>query len=158
MYGCMYNACKTHLHTKQWEQLFYLWRTSQKNFITQEAYTQLLWKWSQNVHKTWKKKVTKSRRIFCSRCEVIAKNVEGGLIKTPPPPAFLGLSNIDCFAHFITLLIALLIWATLLYTSISFSVSSTIHECFQSSTCLPIVISLQALHIIFKLWRKLFFF
>ena len=32
----------------------------------------------------------------------------GGLIKTPPP-AFLGLSNIDCFAHFITLLIALLI-------------------------------------------------
>ena len=81
----------------------------------------------------------------------------GGWLR-PPPPAFLGLSNIDCFAHFITLLIALLIWATLLYTSISFSVSSTIHECFQSSTCLPIVISLQALHIIFKLWRKLFFF
>ena len=53
------------------------------------------------------------------------------------------------FCYFITLLIVLLIWTTLLYTSISFSVSSTVHECFQSSF-LPIVITLQVLHIIFK--------
>ena len=45
------------------------------------------------------------------------------------------LSNIDCCAIFFTLLIVLLIWTTLLYTSISFSVSSTVHECFQSSFC-----------------------
>ena len=51
----LYNACKTHLHTKQWEKLFYLWCTSWKN-ITLEPYTRLLLKWYQNVRKPWKKK------------------------------------------------------------------------------------------------------
>ena len=43
------------------------------------------------------------------------------------------LSNIDCYV--ITLLIVLLIWTTLFYTSISFSVISAVHKCFQSSFC-----------------------
>ena len=60
------------------------------------------------------------------------------------------LSNIDCFAIFFILLIVLLIWTTLLYTNISFSVSSTVHECF-SKQFLPIVIILQVLHIVFNL-------
>ena len=45
------------------------------------------------------------------------------------------LRNIDCFAIFFTILIILLIWKTLPYTCISFSVSSTVHKCFQSSFC-----------------------
>ena len=45
------------------------------------------------------------------------------------------LRNIDCFAIFFTILIVLLIWKTLPYTCISFSVSSTVHKCFQSSFC-----------------------
>ena len=45
------------------------------------------------------------------------------------------LSNIDCFAILWHYLIVLLIWTTLLFTSISFSVISTVHECFQSSYC-----------------------
>ena len=45
------------------------------------------------------------------------------------------LSNIGLFCYFITLLIVLLIWTTMLYTSISFSVSSTVHGYFQSSFC-----------------------
>ena len=83
--ACMYNACKTHLHTKQWEKLFYPWHTSRKFFITPEPYTRLLRKWSQSVRKTWKKKVTKSRQKknrFANR-----EKCRGGLIQ-PPPPAF----------------------------------------------------------------------
>jgi len=45
------------------------------------------------------------------------------------------LSNIDCFAILWLYLIVLLIWTTLFYTCISFSVISTVHECFQSSFC-----------------------
>ena len=53
----MYNACKTHLHTKQWDKLFYPRRTSRKNVITPDPYTRLLRNWSYNVRKTQKKKV-----------------------------------------------------------------------------------------------------
>jgi len=41
----------------------------------------------------------------------------------------------ELFCYFITLLIVQLIWTTFLCTRISFKVSSTVHECFQSSCC-----------------------
>ena len=66
-------------------------RDARRENITPEPYTRLLWKWSQNVRKTSKNKVPKSRRKKISRCEVITKNVEGGA-ESAPPPVFLGLS------------------------------------------------------------------
>ena len=56
------------------------------------------------------------------------------------------------FCYFITLLIVLLIWTTLLYTSISFQVifSEFNRSWMFSKHFLPVVITLQVLHIIFK--------
>ena len=54
------------------------------------------------------------------------------------------------FWYFITLLIVLLIWTTLLYTSISFLVSSTVHECFKSSFCPLLLLCKYCIIIIFK--------
>jgi len=69
-----------------------------------------------------------ARHLFWAKCTV-----------TVVPHIYISvlanLRNIDCFAIFFTILIILLIWKTLPYTCISFSVSSTVHKCFQSSFC-----------------------
>jgi len=58
------------------------------------------------------------------------------------------LSNIDCFAILWHYFIVLLIWMTLLYQHLIFSDFN--RSWMFSQQCLPIVITLQVLHIIFK--------
>ena len=103
-------------------------------------------KYSSNLrnNKKNKKKICHARRrLFSATCAVtVVPHMHFCVI-------IASLIIMDFFCYFITLLIVLLIWTTLLYTIISFSVSSALYECFQSKF-LPIVITLQVLHIIFN--------
>ena len=66
-------------------------RACTKSYVTSEPYPRASQIWCQNVRETWKKKVIKCRGESFARCRVIARNVEGGPFR-PPPPVLLGLS------------------------------------------------------------------
>ena len=68
-------------------------RACTKSYVTSEPYPRASQIWCQNVRETWKKKVIKCRGESFARCRVIARNVEGGPFRPPPPPrVFLGLN------------------------------------------------------------------
>ena len=70
---------------------FSIRRACTKSYVTSEPYPRASQIWCQNVQETWKKKVIKCRGESFARCRVIARNVEGGAFR-PPPPVFLGLN------------------------------------------------------------------
>ena len=84
------------------------------------------------------------RRLFSSTCTfTVVPHMKNFVSK---------FKHLTMFCYLITLLIVLLIWTNLLYTttSISFSGSSIVHEGFRSSF-VPIAVILQVMHIIFNL-------
>ena len=63
-------------------------RACTKSYVTSEPYPRASQIWCQNVRETWKKKVIKCRGESFPRCRVIARYVEGGGLKGPPPSLF----------------------------------------------------------------------
>ena len=75
MHICMYNACKTHLHTKQWENLFYPRRTSRKKrYNSGTVYpvvTKMVLKCAQDLKEKSRQvsvKIKFALRSYCEKC------------------------------------------------------------------------------------------
>ena len=76
------------LYTKSHLEPFSVRRACTKSYVTSEPYPRASQIWCQNVRETWKKKVIKCRGESFTRCRVIARNVEGGPFRPPPPQSF----------------------------------------------------------------------